>query len=87
MPQLDFYSFFSVTTTLILVFVSLLFILHTYLLPKIAACLKFRKKIQNKQQHGATTVIEQKTQIGESFLDMENVYINEMEKTIKNITK
>ena len=44
MPQLDVYSYFSTTTVVILSFLSLLFIMHTYFLPKIAQCLKFRNK-------------------------------------------
>jgi hypothetical protein len=71
MPQLDLFSYFSAATTLILGFLFLVFVLHTYFLPKIAAALKFRKKIQQKQQ----SVIRRQ------------FYVNEMEKILKQQNK
>jgi len=46
MPQLDTFSYFSTVLYLILLFLTLIFIMHTYYLPKISATLKIRAKLQ-----------------------------------------
>jgi hypothetical protein len=45
MPQLDTFSYFSTVVYLILLFLTLVFIMHTYYLPKISAALKIRAKL------------------------------------------
>lgn len=44
MPQLDVYSFFAAATSVIILFLILLFMLHCYFLPKLARTLKLRNK-------------------------------------------
>jgi hypothetical protein len=87
MPQLDLFSYFSAATTLVVLFLSLIFILHTYFLPKIAETLKFRNKMANKAK---TLVSVNKSNTGtvsaeKPFLDLANTYINEMEHIAKKI--
>jgi hypothetical protein len=48
MPQLDTFSYFSTVIYLILIFLALVFIMHTYILPKIAQTLKIRGKLSAK---------------------------------------
>lgn len=85
MPQLDLHSYFSAATTLIVLFLSLVFVLHTYYLPKIASCLKLRKKLQNKPEivHQEQTALAK----DETFLELAQTYINEMENIIKTNVK
>lgn len=87
MPQLDIFSYFSATTTLVVLFLSLIFILHTYYLPKIAEILKFRNKIMAREKNQTNTEITTKTQTEEPFLELASKYINEMESVIKKISK
>lgn len=86
MPQLDIFSYFSATTILVILFLSLIFLLHTYFLPKIATCLKFRKKIILKQNNTAKTVANKANMIEEPFLDMVHIFTQEVEKTVKKLT-
>lgn len=86
MPQLDIFSYFSATTTLIVLFISLIFLLHTYFLPKIATCLKFRRKIQQKQEITAKNLGKKENLPEEPFLDLANNFIHEIEKTVKKLT-
>lgn len=87
MPQLDIFSYFSAATTLVVLFLTLIFVLHTYFLPKIASCLKFRNKIQIKQQGSSTTSAKENLEKDDAFLEVANAYISEMEKISKNISK
>jgi hypothetical protein len=87
MPQLDLFSYFSASTTLVVLFLSLVFILHTYYLPKIAETLKFRNKIANKEKtQNITTKAKASTfAVEKPFLDLSSTYINEMEHIAKKI--
>jgi hypothetical protein len=46
MPQLDLYSFFSLTIWSIVGFFVLLFMMHTYYLPRIGRALKLREQMR-----------------------------------------
>lgn len=87
MPQLDLFSYFSASTTLVVLFLSLVFILHTYYLPKIAETLKFRNKIANKEKNvNITNKANASTfAVEKPFLDLSSTYINEMEHIAKKI--
>jgi len=50
MPQLDFYSFSALTLYSSFTILTLIFILHTYFLPKLAEALKIRNKIKRNIQ-------------------------------------
>jgi hypothetical protein len=45
-PQLDIFSYLSTVIYLILLFLTIVFVMHTYYLPKISAALKIRAKLQ-----------------------------------------
>jgi len=87
MPQLDLFSYFSAATYLILSFLILIFILHTYYLPKIATVLKFRKKMELKNlvQHTKKNIVNNTKE--DDFLNVTQKYINEMEKITKAVNK
>lgn len=87
MPQLDVFSYFSATTALVVLFLSLIFILHTYYLPKLAETLKFRNKIATREKNQVGTEIGEKAQVEEPFLEIANKYINEMDSLAKKISK
>ena len=87
MPQLDLFSYFSAGTYLILSFLILIVILHTYYLPKIATVLKFRKKMELKNlvQHTKKNIVNNTKE--DDFLNVTQKYINEMEKITKAVNK
>lgn len=87
MPQLDLHSYFSAATALIILFLSLIFILHTYYLPKIASTLKFRKKLQLKVENKDKNINFREQDMEKhsgGFLELAQTYVNTMEKIIKS---
>jgi ATP synthase subunit 8 len=53
MPQLDIVSYFTTSIWFYILFITLLFIIHTYMLPKIARVLKLRANLDRKKANMA----------------------------------
>ena len=82
MPQLDILSYFASAMFLAIIFIGLLFLMHTYYLPKIAETLKLRNKL--KRNTVENSVNETKNT---AILNNVNKYLESVVNEIKTNTK
>lgn len=82
MPQLDILSYFASSAFLGIIFLGLLFIMHTYYLPKIAETLKLRNKLKKNTRENSV-----KENKNSDILNNVNKYIESVVNEIKNNNK